>query len=513
MRLRPAFAALLSVVIVSTGVGTATASEMPVAVDEPADLAGARWQPPVGARGDQVGRIRWWRCTDIPGIQCGSMRVPKFWSNPSAGTIELALARLRPLRRASNAPTVFVNPGGPGGSGTDFVINGYQSFAKLRTKYNVIGWDPRGVPTSSPVPRNCIAFPGPERLRPQFGAFTWQGVTSVRFAQTRKQLSQCIAINRQLNRYVGTNLVVQDLEAMRQAVGDRKLTYLGFSYGTTIGRTYAIRYPSRVRAMVLDGLTEPESSQLAYTRNQVGGSSRGWAMVYGSLPAGVRQVYREVVAYLQAATISIGGMSFNRWTTWSAAINTLRSASARRDLGQFACALGDAISVTSPDCAGFTQQATTVARRAQRMLRIAVGSPILQLVNCQDRSQHLSAREVGGFVQRAARVSGPEAASNVLNYGAACGGTETPSNPIPALSSLRLPLPALLVNGVGDIATPYRDALQTRQRMPGSRLVTVNTTAHGISLLQGSRCVDRQVLRYLLQLRLPATDMRCPAFP
>lgn len=465
-------------------------------------------------------RIKWRRCADAPQLQCGFLRVPKNWNKPRKGaknTVTLALRRLPTTARASKRPTLFMNPGGPGASGTQVLTGIAQSLQPLRSRYNVVAWDPRGVPSSTPLPRNCPTMP--TSASPATGSYTWAKVFGTRYRQTAKQLQACIQANKSLAKWVGTNQVVRDLDAMRRAVGDKKLSYLGFSYGTTIGRTYQLKFPRRVRVMLLDGATDPSVNQNQDAPARMAGSTRAWKMLWRGLQPGVRSAYNEVTKYLQTKTIKTDdGVTVTRWLWWTAMINSGRTRSSVAALPVLICTYAKQINASNSTCANYVpssvQSRSTASKILLRLARIPLSSPILQLVNCSDSRGNITNKTGSKWVQRTARAGGPAAAMNNLNFLAICAGKKTGWNSIPGLTKrTKLPKPPLIVNGIGDIATPYDGANRTHRLLTGSRLVKVNTTVHGISLITGSKCVDRVVLKYLNTAKLPKRNTSCGPLP
>ncbi|WP_433161827.1 alpha/beta hydrolase [Kribbella sp. CA-247076] len=187
------------------------------------------------------------------------MTVPLDYDRPSDGTTELALARFRATDTSHRIGTVFVNPGGPGGSGVELVVDGFGEFlgTQLDGRFDVVGFDPRGVGASDPL--HC--FDSEEELGEYFAG---QPVFPYRKDQYRPYFStyaglarECLDDRQKIAAHMNTADVARDLDLLRRAVGDRRLTYLGFSYGSYLGNTYANLFPNNVRALVIDGVLDP----------------------------------------------------------------------------------------------------------------------------------------------------------------------------------------------------------------------------------------------------------------
>lgn len=190
---------------------------------------------------------------------CARYRVPIDHDNASLGTIDIAL-----LKRAARTPdarigSLFLNPGGPGGSGLRMPISGQYYFQPpVLDRFDLIGFDPRGVGQSNPL--RC--FTTQEDADEIFGA-------QVPVPLSRAEISGTLASYRDYGQFCKNNAgsllnhmstkdVVRDVDTLRAAVGDRKLTYVGFSYGTLIGSTYAAMFPKQSRAIVIDGNVDPQ---------------------------------------------------------------------------------------------------------------------------------------------------------------------------------------------------------------------------------------------------------------
>ena len=202
-----------------------------------------------------VAPAHWSNCGK--GLQCADLRVPRDYSAPSNGYLTIALIRQPASDPKDRIGSLVVNPGGPGGSGVEFVRGAAEQGifpTALRKRFDIVGFDPRGVNSSSAI--RCIDNldrPGqarPVARRPRPSSRRW----SIRPASTPTNAPHATTRPCPTSRPTPWH---SDLDLIRQAIGDKKLSYLGFSYGTLIGSLYAERFPERIRAMVLDGAIDP----------------------------------------------------------------------------------------------------------------------------------------------------------------------------------------------------------------------------------------------------------------
>ncbi len=195
---------------------------------------------------------RWTDCGS--GFSCAEVRVPRDYAAPSDGYLNISLIRSAATVPGERIGSLLVNPGGPGASGVDFVRNGVSSLSDgLRERFDIIGFDPRGVNTSTAI--RCIDnLDGHAALDPNpddEAEFTELVDAARAYAEA------CARRNDSTLAYLSTDAVARDLDLLRSAVGDDELTYLGFSYGTLIGSRYAELFPDRIRALALDGAIDP----------------------------------------------------------------------------------------------------------------------------------------------------------------------------------------------------------------------------------------------------------------
>lgn len=188
-------------------------------------------------------------------LECATISVPVQWDDPDAGDIDLALVK-HVATGAETTGSLFVNPGGPGGSGVDFATNAEYTFsADVLASYDVIGFDPRGVGQSAGI--DCLSDEElDERRAADDLPLTEEGFEAMT-TWGERTAEGCEADSGELLPYLDTLSAARDLDVMRDAVGSEQLDYLGFSYGTYLGATYAETYPDRVGSFVLDGAIDP----------------------------------------------------------------------------------------------------------------------------------------------------------------------------------------------------------------------------------------------------------------
>lgn len=239
----------------------------------PADLAGGpaatsaasydKTSSKERARVDKVPtpKPRWSRCrTDF---RCASVKLPLDYDRPRGATTTVALLK-HPARTRDKIGTLFVNPGGPGDSGVELAAAAPAIFpAAVLDRFDIVGFDPRGVGGSSQV--RCFSSTAAQdrALAPLYDiSFPDSLQTAAAYLRGSRALGQaCASTGKPLSVSMSTAQVARDLDVLRRAVGDRRLSYLGFSYGTYVGQVYANLFPDRTRALVLDGVVDPTAWQ------------------------------------------------------------------------------------------------------------------------------------------------------------------------------------------------------------------------------------------------------------
>ena len=220
-----------------------------------AAFAGATAQPASAARAP-VPRLRWHDCGG--GFQCARARVPLDYRHPRGTAISLALIRLPAGRPERKIGTLFVNPGGPGDSGVEFLRENAATFPlKVRNRFTIVGFDPRGVARSTPL--ECFRdFDAELQAYGNLPLFPMNHLQALAIeGANAKLVAGCARRMPRLASHMTTGDVARDLNLLRRAVGDRSLNFVGYSYGSYIATVYANMYPHRVRAIVADGAINP----------------------------------------------------------------------------------------------------------------------------------------------------------------------------------------------------------------------------------------------------------------
>ncbi|MGW3347660.1 alpha/beta hydrolase [Nonomuraea rubra] len=234
-------------------------------------LAMTGLEPAPDRVGPPVGGLAWTDCGG--GFECAALQVPLVHGRPGE-QVELAVIRLPASGGAGERiGSLVVNPGGPGASGVEYVRAARVVLGgEVRKRFDVVGFDPRGVGTSAPV--ECLSDAELDAFVALDGTPDTAGERLALEEGARRFAEGCRRRSGRLLPHLGTVNVARDLDLLRQALGERRLTYLGKSYGTLLGAVYAKLFPGRVRAMVLDGALDPGRSRARLGVEQAAGFER-----------------------------------------------------------------------------------------------------------------------------------------------------------------------------------------------------------------------------------------------
>ncbi|OPF71621.1 protease [Streptomyces antioxidans] len=441
-------------------------------------------------------------------VECGRLSVPLDRNRPRGPRIEIAVSRVR----ASGTPAerrgiLLVNPGGPGGSGLPYAVTKRAKLPEsVRRSYDVIGFDPRGVGQSAPV--DC---------GPMGGLFATPGVDPVPIGPTaeRAQLASlrdladdCAAGGGDALPYLSTEETARDMDAIRAALGERRTSFLGVSYGTYLGAAYAAAFPHRTGRMVLDSAVGPwdwydfdvlQSRALLRQRD----TFFAWAAAHadrfrlGDSAAAVRRAYLRVRDRLSADPVDgFGPAEFDR-AVYRALGRTERWADLVDGLRTY---LRDG----SPNGLRPTEDFTGPDSRNYEAAN--------RTVKCAD-GPGPTPRRIVADIRRTRRLD-PQPVLTGMEASTCAYWHHRPARRTP-LGSPDAP-PVLLVASAHDPVTPIEGARQLRRLLPGSRLVTLDDDySHGVFASRGNACVDGATARYLVDGAVPAADVRCtgPGLP
>lgn len=463
------------------------------------------------------GDIDWGGCTNelaqMAELQCGHLSVPIDNDDPDSGTVDLVLARQPATGPAEERiGSLVLNPGGPGGSGIEFLASAASVFPpELTQRFDLVSFDPRGVGESSPV--RCLS--DEEKDEQLEGALIPTNDAEIADAidEQHSTLESCSTNAPTMITHMSTADVATDLDHIRAALGDEKLTYVGFSYGTAIGAVYATMFPDRTRALVLDGSVDPVNSAHDNTLAQ----ARSFETILDNfttecdaapacaLAPGSRNKIERVRKDLTKRPVKV------------------ESSTGTREMGvdQFDVALATGLYDT--DSWGLLAQAiadidgdgaaTLFLLMDRQTGRNDDGSfdnssDAQLMVNCADQTERPDADQA---VEMAEQIAG-----EVPTFGAAvgwsvlsCVGWPEASNPVPEITGEGAG-PILVVGTVGDPATPYAWSQAMADTLPTATLLTYEGDGH-TAFLRGGDCINDAVSRFLIDLEEPAAGTSCPA--
>ncbi|HEY7274062.1 MAG TPA: alpha/beta hydrolase [Actinoplanes sp.] len=439
-----------------------------------------------------AGGIAWTSCPGDSTAQCGTLSVPIDWADPASARIPMAVARRPATDPAHRIGTLVVHPGGPGESGVDFALDTFFS-AALRARFDIVGFDPRGIGRSHPVVCSAAlmdAAPAPLITgRQQYDAVV---------AYNRRLTADCRARTGPLYDHVDTLSVVRDTDALRTALGEERISFYGASYGTVLGTQYAARFPRRVRAVVLDGVLDHSVGVTEFLRTGA---------------AAAQDAFNQFVAWCaRDRACPVHGRDVR--ALWA---DLLARAAAGRLRDPFVP--GRSVSVYGLLDVGFSSfyapqwysLAYYLNQAGPEAAAVVRTPPSFRAVMCADWNLPVRGYTDLAARLRALRERAPQMLASPLTLTATVGclGRSVPAvNPQRPLVPATMPV--LVVGTRHDPAAAYRWARRVAARLgPSARLLTYRGSGH---IAYGrSACVTGVVDRFLLTGRAKAAF--CPAVP
>ena len=506
MRLKKVLAAIALFTVLVGGCATVSPTSSAQSEDVPAALKPFYNQT-----------LSWKNCADSA-AKCATIKVPLDWAKPAGGSINLALNYL-PSTGNADLGWIVENPGGPGGSGIEFVAGGGEQVgsANLRKHYNVVGFDPRGVGRSAPI--KCLSAKATDEFL--YGTTPGAPGSAIEIAAQRKQMktyiAACVKNSGKIFGHVGTVEAARDMDIIRAVLGQSKLNFLGFSYGTFLGTTYAALYPERVGRFVLDGAMDPSVSDEDQSANQL-----------KAFDQALRNYLKNCLEVTKSSCPFTGSVD-GAMKTITAFFKKLESTPIKTTLAGRKLTISGGITglimtLYSNDYWQYTSTAfkTAFAGDGTMFLRLAdfyndrnddgtYASNMLEAnmaVSCLDGRSKATAAAMKAQNLRLAALS-PFFGRYWQNGALGCEQWPYPIASHPASYAAKGSGPILVVGTTGDPATPYWQAQNLANKiLADGHLITFNGEGH-TAYGRSNECVVTAVDNFLIKGLVEAKDPNC----
>lgn len=450
-----------------------------------------------------------------PAYDCAFLEVPLDYGDPDAASARIALLRQQALDPAQRIGSLFVDPGGPGGSGVSFLpaLAGLIGDGEVAQRFDLIGFDPRGVGVSEPV-IDCSTTGEVDAERADLDLDTSADGVAQTEAEFQEFADRCAErVGVEVLENVGTRDVARDLQIAHEVVGDEQLSYLGYSYGTSIGAEFAEQFPSEVRALVLDGVVDPALGPVESRTTQARGFQRAFdnfAAFCAAQPecplgtdpsAGVQALLRPLIEN------PVPTADGERVLGYNDGVNGLVQALYAESL--WPPLLDGLLQLSRGDGTNLLILADIYYRRAPdgSYTNLLEAFPVISCMDGDRLTDREVAREISATTLELAPFLdagyGPSDALELCSFWPVPPTSEPGPVQAPGLPTV------LVVSSTGDPATPYEDGVSVAQQM-AARLLTVDNDSHTVVLQGVNACADEVTTRYLVDLTLPATDLTCP---
>lgn len=484
------------IVLVALLVSACTRGSNPIAQASPSTL------PTSGA-------IAWTNCGS--GFQCGSISAPLDYSGQTAGTVTIAITRKPATDPARRIGSLLINPGGPGDPAIGFLQQSIDTFTALNQRFDLVAFDPRGVGKSEPV--HCLQPAQQDAYNAVDPVLDDQQEMAAFIQADKDYAAACEQQSGTILPFVGTVSAARDMDLVRAALGEPKLTYLGFSYGTFLGQMYAHLFPTHIRALSLDGVDDPSISLedmnhaqlVSFESNLQAFLADCRARKTGASPCAYAKSgdpgakLTALMQRLDASPLQVGNRQLTRAIGLNGVIFALYDQSfwpyldqgltlADQGNGSVLMALSDSYYQRSSDGTYSSLEDANAA------------------IDCVDRpvaSDMPTYDALGPVYTQISPLFGPAFQySNLL-----CSFWPVrPAKPIGRLTADGAP-PILLVGGTNDPATPYAWAQSVHSQLTSSVLLTRQGNGH--TSYGSSLCSEAAENAYLIDLTLPAEGTIC----
>ncbi|MER7759792.1 alpha/beta hydrolase [Streptomyces sp. NPDC097619] len=460
-------------------------------------------------------KVTWKRCDpqQTAAWQCATVKVPLDYAKPTGRKIDVAISRIKSTKPAKRQGVLLFNPGGPGGIGLDLPLYlGPMLPKEVREGYDLIGFDPRGVAASTPI--TC-------GLTPEQAAFprVYRKETFAKdVAWAEKVAAKCRAKSGALLPYITTRNTARDMDVIRAVLGEKKISYVGYSYGTYLGAVYAQMFPKRADRFVLDSGVDPkriwrgmiqvwaEGAEPAFKRWTEWSARRDAQYHLGATPAAVSKTFWDLVKRADRTPIVIDGEKVTGEDIRNARPVYFQPKSAT----EMIVALKQAADGRQVRMPAALRPATPARAAAPAAAPADNGDAVFLAVICSDtRAWPTDPQQYrkDAVRDKARYPLYGDFASNIVPCAFWKKGLE-PATPIDNKVGI------LTVQNEWDSQTPLTSGIGLHKSLKGSRMITVDEgEGHGVYLFGNNPCVDAKVNSYLLTGKLPARDLTCKAAP
>ncbi|WP_326738600.1 alpha/beta hydrolase [Streptomyces sp. NBC_01022] len=457
-------------------------------------------------------RLDWNRCKapeggSAPGSawRCTTVKVPLDYTKPDGDTIGIALIRKEARSKGRRLGSMLFNFGGPGGSGVSILPRAAGSYGALNTRYDLVGFDPRGVAGSAGV--RCRTDQEQEISYRKVDMTPDTAAEEAAFMKDGAGFGEgCERRSGKVLPFVGTTNAARDMDLIREVLGDKKLTYFGMSYGTELGGTYAHLFPANVGRTVFDAVVDPTADSTGHARNQATGFQRAlenYLKDRGQDPEKGTQRIAALLKRIDAKPLPTGtGRELNESLAITGIVMPLYSKDGWPTLTQ---ALDEAESGTG---SMLLQLADSYNGRDENG-RYDTQNHSQRAISCADSKARPTAAEAKALLPEFKKLSpvfGPFLAWDTAGWCSdwpVAGEHDTPEASAPGAG------PILVVGTTGDPATPYEGARKMADELGNGVGVLLTNKGEGHGAYGVSSCVTSTVDNYFLDGKVPADGKTC----
>ncbi|GEK79527.1 alpha/beta hydrolase [Agrococcus baldri] len=457
-------------------------------------------------------QVDWAECS---GLWCGTVAAPMNWGDPSADSIELAVTVAPATGERHGA--ILYNPGGPGASGVEYVrdYGDYLLHPDVREHYDLVGFDPRGVGGSTPI--SC--YDDPQELYDWLWETPPEAADPLSDEDLAQQLESaqwfadsCLEHTGPFLEFVGTEQVAADMDLLRALFGQEKLDYLGVSYGTLIGSTYADLFPDNVGRMVLDAAVAPDATDFEGTLHQ----AAGFELAYGNFVADCLQQRdcpfegdaadalaqtRGLIDELTESPIPVAdGRELGSGALFIAIAANLYSdfqwPTLRQILADVEGGSGESAYAAADEYYGVNPDGSFADNSLESLIA----------VNCLDQPATTDFDEIRANAEEI-MAAAPTLGPDFVGVGT-CAAWPFDATRTPHEITAPGADPIIVIGGINDPATSYQQAVDLAGMLESGVLISVEAEGHG-QYNNGTACVDRPVNEYFLTGTAPTGDIDC----